>query len=290
MKKTLLVAIITLLSFTNTHAKKHRFIIVDESRSQLHYIDEFDSSNDWTIRFPERYRNARLTGNESIIMSTHSGYVEYDFKTQKELKRVDNPVFNITETLVRLPNGNIVLGCCSGKKGGITFYELDKNDEIIRKANFPEYHKLRLMSIAKDGSFLFGVANKIINADWDGEVKEFTIPNDKCWAYEVEELSNGNYRISGGYTPTLEEWTPEGNFVRKIAGGLPSPKDFNYYFFGSAHQLKNGNWVVSNWTGHEKNDSKKGVQLIEFDKEGKIVWSWHNPKRSGSVNGVIVLE
>ncbi|MCG8521770.1 MAG: hypothetical protein MI744_06155, partial [Pseudomonadales bacterium] len=283
-------SIITLLSFTNIYAKKHRFIIVDESRSQLHYVDQFDSSNDWTIKFPKRYRNARLVTNQKIVMTTHDGYVEYDLKTQKELKKVANPLFNKTESLVRLPNGNTVLGCCLGKKGGISFYELDKDDKIIRKANFPEYHYLRLMSLTKDGSFLFGVANKIIKANWDGEAKEFKVSNEKCWAYEVEELSNGNYRISGGYHPALEEWTPDGTFVRKIAGGLPSPKDYNYYFFGSAQQLKNGNWVVSNWTGHEKNDSKKGVQLVEFDQEGKIVWSWHDPKRSGSVNGVIVLE
>lgn len=290
MKKILLAAIIALLSFTNTNAIKHRFIIVDESRSQLHYVDEFNFENDWTIRFPERYRNARLIADQTIVMSTHNGYVEYNFETQKTLKTVDNPLFNKTETLVRLANGNTILGTCLGKKGGITFYELDKNDQIIREANFPQYHKLRLMSLTKDGSFLFGVANKIIKANWENEVKEFTMSNEKSWAYEVEELSNGNYRISGGYTPTLEEWSPDGSFIRKIAGGNSSSKDLQYYFFGSAQMLSNQNWVVSNWTGHDKNDSKKGVQLIEFDKSGNVVWTWHDPKRSGSVNGVIVLE
>lgn len=269
---------------------KHRFIIVDESRSQLHYINEFDSSKDWAIEFPQRYRNVRLTKDQRIVMSTHSGYVEFDLNTQKELKTIDNPLFNKTETLVRLENGHTILGCCSGEKGGITFYELDKNDEIIRKANFPKYHKLRLMSLAKDSSFLFGVANKIIKADWNEKAKEFVIPNDRCWAYEVEELNNGNYRVSCGYYPALEEWTPGGTFVRKLAGGFPSPEGLGYNFFGSAHKLSNGNWVVSNWTGHEKNDSKKGVQLIEFNHEGKVVWTWHDPKRSGSVNGVIVLK
>lgn len=289
MKKVLSFLFVLVALFSNAQNIKHRFIIVDESRSQLHYVDEFDSTNDWRIRFPERYRNVRLTEDEKLIVSTHNGYVEYDFKTQKELKVVDNPLFNKTETLVRLKNGNTILGCCSEKKGGITFYELDKNDKLLRKANFPQYHKLRLMSITSDGSFLFGVANKIVKANWNGEVKEFTIPNEKSWAYEVEELTNGNYRISGGYTPTLEEWTPDGTFVRKIAGGNSNSKDLQYYFFGSAQMLSNKHWVVSNWTGHEKNDSEKGVQLIEFDENGKVVWNWHDAKRSGSVNGVIVL-
>ena len=146
------------------------------------------------------------------------------------------------------------------------------------------------MSLASDGSFLFGSVNKIIKANWEEEIKEFTIPNEKCWAYEVEELKNGNYRISCGYTPTLEEWSANGKYVRIIAGGNENSKDLQYYFFGSAQMLSNNHWVVSNWTGHEENDSEKGVQLIEFDQNGKVVWTWHDPKRSGSVNGVIVLE
>jgi hypothetical protein len=289
MRKILIFIFLLTVILPHAQTITHRFIVVDESRSQLHYVDEFDSSNDWGIRFPERYRNVRLTENESLIMSTHNGYVEYDFKTQEILKTVDNPLFNKTETLVRLKNGNTILGCCLGKKGGITFYELNKNDEIVRKVNFPKHQKLRLMSLTSDGSFLFGVANKIVKANWNGEVKEFTIPNEKSWAYEVEELINGSYRISGGYTPTLEEWTPEGTFVRKIAGGNSNSKDLQYYFFGSAQMLSNNHWVVSNWTGHGEKDSEKGVQLIEFDENGKVVWNWHDAKRSGSVNGVIVL-
>jgi hypothetical protein len=290
MRKLMVLFLVLVVFSSKGQNIKHRFIIVDESRSQLHYIDEFDSSKDWTIKFPERYRNARLSNDQRIVMSTHSGYVEFDLKTQKKLKTIDNPLFNKTETLVRLENGHTILGCCLGKKGGITFYELDKNDEIIRKANFPQYHKLRLMSLAKDSSFLFGVANKIIKANWDEKVKEFIIPNERCWAYEVEELTIGNYRISCGYYPALEEWSQNGTFVRKIAGGFPAPDGLGYNFFGSAQKLSNGHWVVSNWTGHGENDSEKGVQLIEFDKDGKVAWTWHDSERSGSVNGVIVLE
>ena len=54
--------------------------------------------------------------------------------------------------------------------------------------------------------------------------------------------------------------------------------------------LPNGNAVVTTWNGHGAEDSRKGPQIVEFDKEGKIVWQWHDPERAGSILGVIVLD
>lgn len=290
INKAIILAILLTLSFSNANAIKHRFIVVDESRSQLHYVDQFDSSNDWTINFPERYRDVRLLNNQHILVSTYDGYEEYEIRTQKKIKTVANSQFNKTETITRLGNGHTILGCNLANKGGVKFFEIDENDILLRSVSFPSCHTLRLMSLTTDGSFLFGSTNRVVKANWDGVTKEFSISNEKRHIYEVEELENGNYRVSSGYGATLEEWTPYGVFVRKIAGGKPVPEGYNYFFFGRAQLLLNGHWVVSNWTGHGENDSQKGAQLIEFDQDGEIVWSWHDPKRSGTVHGHIILD
>jgi hypothetical protein len=54
--------------------------------------------------------------------------------------------------------------------------------------------------------------------------------------------------------------------------------------------LKNGHIVQANWTGHGSKDSAKGVQIVEFDAEGKIVWQWHDAEMAGTIHGLIVLD
>jgi hypothetical protein len=269
---------------------KHRFIAVDESRSQLHYVDQFDPSNDWTIQFPTNYRDVQLVGN-SIIVSARRGYEEYDLASRTKIKSVTVPRFGKTETLNRLPNGHTIIGCniSKDKGGGVRFVELDGDDDLVQEVVFPELHHLRLARLSTDGALLFGCDNRFISARWDGTYEAFATAEEKRHIYEVAELTNGNYRVSCGYGTVLEEWTPDGKFVRTICGGK-APDGFYFHFFGRAQLLKDSHWVVANWTGHGKDDSQKGVQLIEFDKEGNIVWSWHDPERSGSVNGAIIIE
>jgi hypothetical protein len=269
---------------------RHRFLAVDESRSQLHYVDQFDSSKDWTIQFPGRYRDVQLLGDR-VIVSTLTGYEEYDVHTQQKLKAVANPAFSQTETVIRRPNGNTILGCNVPKKqgAGVRFIELDAADHPVREVTFPALHHLRLARIGSDGSILFGCDNEVIMGQWDGTYKTFSIAGEKRHIYEVAELANGTVRVSCGYGVTLEEWTKNGEFVRKLADGKTADGRF-CLFFGRAQQLENGHWVVSNWTGHGAQDSQKGPQLLEFDEAGKIVWSWHDATRAGSVHGVIILE
>jgi hypothetical protein len=269
---------------------KHRFLAVDESRSQLHYVDQFDSSKDWTIKFPSRYRDVQFL-NDRVLVSTLDGYEEYDFNTQKKLKTVADAAYRTTETVVRLPNGHTILGCNSKQNDQpcIRAFELDENDAVMRTVTYAGLINLRLLRPATDGTLLFGSDKLVARGMWDGTVKTFPISTNKRHIYEVEELANGNYRVSCGYGVTLEEWTPNGEFVRTIADGKAADGLF-CHFFGRAQRLENGHWVVSNWTGHGAQDSEKGPQLIEFDETGKVVWNWHDPKRAGSVHGVIVLN
>jgi hypothetical protein len=67
-------------------------------------------------------------------------------------------------------------------------------------------------------------------------------------------------------------------------------RDYQLIFFAGFQVLKNGHLVVSNWTGHGANDSVKGHQVLEFDADGRLLWSWHDPALAGSIHGVIVLD
>ncbi len=53
---------------------KHKFILNDEARAQLHYIDENDKNNDWTLKLPKKYRDMQLIGGNKLLVSTENGY------------------------------------------------------------------------------------------------------------------------------------------------------------------------------------------------------------------------
>jgi hypothetical protein len=47
---------------------------------------------------------------------------------------------------------------------------------------------------------------------------------------------------------------------------------------------------MCNWTGHDPSDSTKAPQIIEFDRTGKLLWSWHDPILAGTLHGVVILD
>jgi len=87
---SLIILLLLLCATAQAESIKHRFLAVDESRSQLHYVDQFDSSKDWTIQFPGRYRDVQLLGDR-VMTSTLNGYEEYDFQTLEKVKSVADP-------------------------------------------------------------------------------------------------------------------------------------------------------------------------------------------------------
>jgi hypothetical protein len=267
----------------NSHANeiKHRFLAKDESRAQLHYVDQFDPSKDWTIKLPKGCRDIRLLENHRVLVSHADGYAEFDRATQKKMAEVRDPRFRKTETVTRLPNGNTILGA---NKDGVTFWEITPNGSIVRTVNFPRFKVMRLMRLSSEGHFMFGAnTDRIIEADWNGTIHaNIKVPGAKH-IYWIRKM-NSKFRISTGYGKAIVDVTLEGEVLRTLGG------TDEYYFFSSPHELTNGNTVCCHWTGHKPNDSTKAEQLVEFDPAGNVVWSWHDPERAGTIHGVIILD
>jgi hypothetical protein len=54
--------------------------------------------------------------------------------------------------------------------------------------------------------------------------------------------------------------------------------------------LPNGHVVLANWQGHGEGHGAQGVQLLEFDAGGRIVWQWSRAEWISSLQGVVVLD
>ena len=276
---------------------QHRFLAVDESRSQLLYVDQKNPMQDWTLKLPVKSRDYQLIGHHQILLSGNDGYYVYDLQTRGLVKELHNATFAGTAAVRRLPNGNTVIGCNGPNQKGIRFYELGPDDRLIKTAEFPQLNHMRLMRLSSKGSLLFGAgsdvsaaADLVIEADLSGKIlAQFNLPPPAKHVYQVLQLANGNLLAAGGYGHYLAEIDPSGAIVpRKASQELPP--EIQPHFWAGFQILKNGNLLQCNWTGHGPQDSIKGAQLVEFNPAGNVVWSWHDPQRAGSIHGVIVLD
>jgi hypothetical protein len=100
--------------------------------------------------------------------------------------------------------------------------------------------------------------------------------------FKAIRLANGNTLISSGPGARfLRELNPQGEVVREIRGEQLTEGSFTGF-----HLLRDGNVVVANWLGH--GPEHDGTVLVEFDRDGKIVWRYS--RAHASFVEVIVLD
>jgi len=266
---------------------RHRFLAVDESRGQLHYVNQLDLSKDWTLKLPAKSRDVQLIGSNQVMLSSPDGYYVYDLATQKLVKQVADARFNGAASVRRRADGHTVIGC---NLNGITVYELDADDQVLRAASFPDLNTLRLLRLTPQGTILFGANEKlVIEATLDGKVlRQIAVPDGRH-LYQVLRRPDGHLLVAAGYGAYVGELDETGAVMKRY-GGNPPPLGMFYQFFCGMQILKNGDLVVCNWTGHGAQDSEKGDQILQFDPAGNLLWKWRDAARAGTIHGIIVLD
>lgn len=264
---------------------KHRFVATDESGNQLIYVDQFDSSNDWSIELKGN-RDVHVTEKGTILATVPEGYNEYDLKSGKLIKEVKagKRIFS----MLRLDNGHTILASQN------EIFELDANDTQVKTYPAKPGNFFRILRMSKKGNFLYtGSATTVKELSPDGKtVRELEVSKitPKCKKpYLIEELEDGQFLVSAGYGGEVHLVDKNWKLV-KTYGVKGKGKGFDIHFASDVQRLKNGNIVLLNWTGHRRKDSENAPQAIEFDKDGKVVWTWHDAKRAGSLHGIVVLE
>lgn len=264
---------------------RHRFLAVDESRGQLVYVDQADASKDWTFKLPIKHRDLQLVGGNRILLSTPDGYREYGLADRRLVKEVKGYPGGMSAR--RMQDGNTVLAC---NAQGVNVYEFDAADQLLRKANFP-VASTRVIRLTPQGTVLFGSGNQVFEGDLTGQtLHKLSLPQG-VWAYQSVRLPTGRLLVAGGYQTRMYEIDMDGTVVRTIPDERAAgDKSLGLHFLGGFQVLKNGDIVICNWTGHDPQDSSKGVQIVQYSQAGQLVWKWHDPARAGSINGVLVLD
>ena len=271
----------------------HKMLLVDESRQCLRRVDLDDTAKSWEIPFPDRWRDVELIGNRRVLVSTKSGFCEFAWDTGRKVAEFNDPSLAASESVRRLSDGRTIVGCNkrnADKTTAIVFHELDKANKPLRTATFDGLNTLRLFRLSSRGTLLFGASKTfIIEGDLDGKILRKIEIKDGGHFYEVLEKPDGHLLAGGGYGSFIVELDADGREVKRW-GGAPGPKNLGYHFFAGMHPLKDGRIVIANWTGHGAQDSEKGHQVLMFAPDGKLLWSWHDPKLAGSINRVTVLD
>ncbi len=270
---------------------KHRFLMMDESRHAVHCVDQLNPDGNWDLPVGGGIHDFQLIGGKELLVSQGSGYTVYDLATRKMVKELKLDDLKGTMSVRARPDGTKVVGT---NQKDIVVFELDAADKLVRKMSFPELKALRMMRLTAEGNVVLAEETGVTEAAFDASlpnggriVRRVKLPRARN-AFMALKSAGGNYLVGAGFAQAFFELTPEGKVVRDLQAAMPAPLVNKFY--AGFQVLKNGHVVACNWTGHGGPDSKLGWQLVQFDKEGKVVWKWHDPQRAGTAIGVIVLD
>ena len=280
---------------------KHEFVAIDEGLNNLLYVNENDPGKNWIVKIGKAHpRDLQLVGGGRILISHDLGYSEYDLATGKRLEDVST--FKNVSSVRRLANGNTLVAYAVEKQAmGVFVVELDPSHQQIAQTVYPGDY-VRLMRETPAGTFLFGMNDSIKEGDgkgnfiWTAKIPGFS------HAWKALRLPNGDTLASSGYgslnwkdsgpnaNAFMVEIAPDGSIVRKFGAKADVPEAVHPFFYANFQILENGDIVVANWQGHGPKHGASGVQLLEFDPTGAIVWQWSDTPHISSIQGVLVLD
>lgn len=289
---TIPLIILKISSLFGAESVKHKFIAIDEGLGNLIYINQFDSTTNWRVPINKSApRDMQLIGNNRILIGHTKGFTEYDIKTGSIKHEMLG--FDSVTSVRRLSNGQtIVVGINLDRSRGIVMLRLDVSNKIIKKIVYSGNY-VRLFRQTLNGTFLFACNDTIKEADTSGAfIRKIYLsgnPKKNKHIWKAVRLDNGNILVSGGYGAFMAEINNQGNVIRKF-GASPQPSGVNPYFYAMFQLLPNGNCAVANWQGHGPGNGNKGIEALEFNSSGTIIWQWNNPALVSSLQGILILD
>ena len=125
--------------------------------------------------------------------------------------------------------------------------------------------------------------HKVCEYDRNGKVLRTIKAKGPCFG--ALPLKNGNILISEGDASSLVEVDKGGNRVWELSkevGGIP------LRFVAGVHVLSNGNYVISNWSGHGYKGRQ--AQVLEVNKDKELVWSLFDNKKFRLISTIEILD
>jgi hypothetical protein len=266
---------------------KRKLLLRDEGNSAVHYVDLADPTKNWHQVVPTG-RDLQLIGNQQFLIGTDNGYQERSLADGKVVK--DVTTYAGTLAAHRLKNGNTLLSGVDFQGGkGIVLFQLTPQGGAGPKVQYPGTY-VRMVREVAGGHFLMTADTHVFEGDTQGNVVwDVTVQGGPAspHAWEALRLASGDVMVSAGYAAGLEIFGADKQLKQTITGGDNAKPNY----FADFQVLPSGNYVVANWQGHGPGLGGNGLQLLEYDTAGKLVWSWKQDATFvSSLQNVIVLD
>jgi hypothetical protein len=266
---------------------KRRMLIRDEGKSTLHYVNLGNPSENWVTKTTGWARGMQLVGGDVVLGGREDGYEEYDLKTGTVLKQVKN--FGNTQSAYRMENGETMLA-----QSGTTLSFLEpKTDVVKHKISYAGYGYIRMVRPTPQGTFLLPADNHLAEGDIDGKILWSIQQPGWGHIWEALRLPDQSIVLGTAFGASLDFLDPVTHLVVKQFGTkqMMDADTIKPNFFAEFQLLPNGNFITSNWQGHGGGNGGSGLQIVEFDPTGKVVWTYkQDPVEYSSIQGVMVLD
>ena len=273
------------------HDRANRTMILrDEGKGLLHLVNLASPAANWSVEIPDG-RDLQLVGDNRVMIGTENGYEEHDITTGAKVSEITNHPGTIAAR--RLRNGNTMLTFTGlPDLPGINLVEIDAVGTVVGTINYPDKNYVRLLRETPSGTFLITCNDVIVELDetgavlWQGTIAGHTGPH----AWQAVRLGSGETAVSSGYAANMQIFPPETEGAPAIIQA-PLNSNTSPSFYSGFQVMNDGNFVVANWQGHGANNGEKGIQVVELNRAGEMVWSWkQNPELMSSIQGLLVLD
>lgn len=268
---------------------RHEFIAIDEGLGTLLHVDENDKRRNWLVPLGfGQARDMQLVGERRVLVGHHNGYTEFDIETGRRMKDVAS--FDGVTSVRRLADGRTrIAGVNMLGEKGVVFAELDPGDRVKQKRVL-EGDYVRLIRETGAGTFLMMCNTRIRETDLAGTTLRELPVDGFLHAWKAVRRPDGRILSSAGYGAFMVEMDAAGNIVKKYGAKGQVPDAVHPFFYAMFQLLPNDHVVVANWQDHGPTHGESGIQLIEFDASGSIVWQWSQAPLISSLQGLIVLD
>jgi hypothetical protein len=276
-------AIVTLVPSARYNATAaptgHRFLAVDDGTHTLVHVDENDPARNWSVA-TGYVMDMQLVGQDRVLLNVDDGFREYEVTSGKLLKSVKGDGGKSYSVYRTSDERTLLTGDDLGGQKGACLMVYDRADRIIERKVFDGLTMLRHFRPTPEGTYLLAAVGQVVELDsqWN-IVRQSKLAGN---LFKAVRLANGNVLCSSGPGARfLKELNPQGVVVREIRGDQLTEGAFTGF-----HLQRDGHVVVANWLGHGPDHD--GTVLVEYDREGNIVWRYGRPH--ASFVEVIVLD
>jgi hypothetical protein len=296
MRSSVIAAVVAVAGVAAAEPIRHILVLGDESRGAIHYVDQFEPANSFSIPTPRPVWDLRVCGKDKYRSVSGKGFTITDLKERKAVDKFSHDALGGLTSVCDLPDGGFIAGTNQkvDDKDAIVVYTFSADRQLKGKSIFRGVHNLRMMTRLDNGDVLLawndGVLKGRLAADGSEEgtaLQMYKLPQGRN-AYMGIPRKDGGCWVGGGYARQAYAYAEDGTLQKTFEAKMPEGLKSNFYA-GLVEQA-NGNLIVANWNGHGAEDSKNGWQIVEFDKDGTCVWHLHDPVGIGSITGVIVLK